>query len=97
MKSTLYTNDVIIDIVKELEVYPEIQKVSYWQADSDQNIVEFMEATLKKTDVFVLFCSKNSVKSDAVKGEWQAAYQMRKKGMLKMIPVYEIEEEIPEL
>ncbi len=87
----------ISDIVKELEVYPEIQKVTYWQADSNQNIVEFMEDTLKNTDVFILFCSKNSVKSDAVKGEWQAAYQMRKKGMLKMIPVYEIEEEIPVL
>jgi hypothetical protein len=87
----------ISDIVKKLEIYPEIQKVSYWQADSDQNIVEFMEETLKNTDVFILFCSENSIKSDAVKGEWQAAYQMRKKGMLKIIPVYEIEDEIPVL
>ncbi len=87
----------ISDIVKELEVYPEIKKVSYWQADSKQNIVEFMEDTLKNTDVFVLFCSKNSVKSNAVKDEWQAAFQMRKKGMVKIIPVYEDEDDIPVL
>lgn len=87
----------ISNIVKELEVYPEIKKVSYWQADSKQNIVEFMEDTLKNTDVFVLFCSKNSVKSNAVKDEWQAAFQMRKKGMVKIIPVYEDEDDIPVL
>ncbi|MFX1566907.1 MAG: TIR domain-containing protein [Promethearchaeota archaeon] len=87
----------ISDIVKELEVYPEIKKVSYWQADSKQNIVEFMEDTLKNTDIFVLFCSKNSVKSNAVKDEWQAAFQMRKKGMLKIIPVYDNEDDIPVL
>ncbi len=87
----------ISDIVKELEVYPEIRKVSYWQADSKQNIVEFMEDTLKNTDIFVLFCSKNSVKSNAVKDEWQAAFQMRKKGMVKIIPVYEDEDDIPVL
>jgi len=87
----------ISDIVKEIEVYPEIKKVSYWQADSKQNIVEFMEDTLKSTDVFVLFCSKNSVKSNAVKDEWQAAFQMRKKGLLKIIPVYEDEDDIPVL
>ncbi len=87
----------IADIVKSLEKYPEIKKASYWQADSNANIVEFMEDTLKNTDVFVLFCSKNSVKSSAVKDEWQAAFQMRKRGMLKIIPVYEEEDDIPVL
>ncbi|MBY8985302.1 MAG: TIR domain-containing protein [Candidatus Lokiarchaeota archaeon] len=87
----------IAEIVKTLEKYPEIKKASYWQADSKQNIVEFMEDTLKNTDVFVLFCSKNSVKSGAVKDEWQAAFQMRKKGMLKIVPIYEEEDDIPVL
>ena len=87
----------ISDIVKGLEIYPEIKKVSYWEADSKQNIVEFMEDTLKNTDVFVLFCSKNASASNAVKDEWQAAFQMRKKGLLKMVPVYEDEENIPVL
>lgn len=44
-----------------------------------------------------MFCSPNSVKSSAVKDEWQAAFQMRKKGLLKIIPVYEDEELIPVL
>ncbi len=96
--STLDTEHFqISNIVKNLEVFPEIKKVSYWEADSNQNIVEFMEETLKNTDVFVLFCSQNSVKSNAVKDEWQAAFQMRKKGLLKIIPVYEDEDLIPVL
>ena len=44
-----------------------------------------------------MFCSPNSVKSSAVKDEWQAAFQMRKKGLLKIIPVYEDEDLIPVL
>lgn len=85
----------IADIVKALEKYPEIKKASYWQADSKTNIVEFMEDTLKSTDVFVLFCSQNSVKSNAVKDEWQAAFQVRKKGLMKIVPVFEKEELVP--
>ncbi|MFX0001474.1 MAG: ABC transporter substrate-binding protein, partial [Candidatus Hermodarchaeota archaeon] len=87
----------ISKIVRHLELYPEIKKVLFWEADSKQNIVEFMEETLKKTNAFVLFCSENSMKSEAVKGEWQAAYQMVKKGLMKMIPVYENEDHIPRL
>jgi len=82
-------------IVKGLECYPDIEKVLFWEADSTQNIVDFMEETLKSCNVFVLFCSENSVKSAAVKDEWQAAFQRRKKKLLKLIPVYEREEHIP--
>jgi len=42
-----------------------------------------------------LFCSENSIKSEAVRGEWQSAYQMVKKGLMKIIPVYEVEDHIP--
>jgi len=82
-------------IVKRLEDYPDIGKVLFWEADSKQNIVEFMDETLQKCNVFILFCSENSVKSAAVKDEWQAAFQRRKKELLKLIPVYEKEEQIP--
>ncbi len=54
-----------------------------------------MEETLKKSNIFVMFCSEHSMKSAAVKDEWQAAFQRRKKGLIKMIPVYENEEDIP--
>ena len=84
-------------IVRRLELYPEINEVLFWEADSKQNIVEFMEETLNKTNAFVLFCSEKSIKSEAVKGEWQSAYQMVKKGLMKIIPVYEDEDHIPKL
>jgi len=96
--STLDSNYFQISkLVRRLELYSEIKEVLFWEADSKQNIVEFMEETLKKTDVFVLFCSEHSVKSEAVKGEWQSGYQMVKKGLMKMIPVYEDEDHIPRL
>ena len=96
--STLDTNYFRISkIVRRLELYPKIKKVIFWEEDSKQNIVEFMEETLKKTNVFALFCSENSINSEAVKGEWQAGYQLVKKGQMKMIPVYEDEDHIPRL
>ena len=87
----------IADIAKSLEEYPEIKKVLYWQTDSKNNTVEFMENTIKNTDVFVLFCSKNIVKSKTVKDEWQAAFQSREKEALKIVPVYDDEDDVPVL
>ena len=84
-------------IVRRLELYPEISNVYFWEVDSGENIVTFMEQTLKKTNVFVLFCSENSIKSQAVEGEWQAAYQLRKEALMKIVPVYEKDEHIPYL
>ncbi len=84
-------------IVELLEQYPEIGKIYYWEADSKENIVEFMNETLKKINVFILLCSENSLKSKAVNDEWQAAFQMRKEGLLKIIPVYEQQDHIPNI
>lgn len=85
------------DIAKALESYTEIDKILYWEADSGENIVEYMEKTLKECNVFVLFCSENALNSLAVTDEWQAAFQLRKKGLLKIVPVYEDEKFIPAL
>jgi len=87
----------IAEIAKKLEKYNEIDKVLYWEADSGENIVEYMERTLKECSVFILFCSQNSLNSRAVTDEWQAAFQLRKKDLLKIIPVYEEECHIPAL
>jgi len=84
-------------IVRRLELYPEINEVLYWEVDSKENIVKFMEETLKKTNVFVLFCTENSSRSNAVEDEWQAAFQLRKEGLMKILPVYEEESYIPYL
>lgn len=87
----------ISKIVKRLEIYPEINNVFFWEADSGENIVTYMEKTLKKTNVFVLFCSENSMKSKSVEGEWQAAYQLRKDDLMKIVPIYEKDVHIPYL
>ena len=84
-------------IVRYLNKYPEIDKVLYWEKDSKGNIVEFMDRTLEESDVFILFCSESSKKSTAVRDEWQAAFQRRKKNLIKIIPVYEDEDHIPPL
>lgn len=84
-------------VVKELKNYPIINQISYWERDSKANIVEFMDKTLEVSNTFILFCSENSFKSNAVKDEWQAAFQMRKQGLIKLIPVYEEQEHIPKL
>ena len=84
-----------INKAPELEEYPEINKVFYWEVDSGESVVDFMEETLKISNVFVLICTENSIKSEAVKGEWQAAYQLRKRGKMKIVPVFEKEDDVP--
>lgn len=82
-------------IVEKLEEFPEIDKVFFWEADSGENIVTYMERTLRLSKVFVLFCSNNALRSKAVEDEWQAAFQLRKKALMKIVPVYEDEDHIP--
>ncbi len=85
----------IKEVAKRLESLPQIDKVFFWEVDSGENIVTYMERTLTITKVFVFFCSENSIRSKAVEDEWQAAFQMRKKGLMKIVPVYEKEDIIP--
>ncbi len=82
-------------IAKELQRFPEINKVFYYTKDSGQNIVEYMEKTLGACNIFVLFCTEHSKKSRAVEGEWQTAYQLVKKDKMKIIPIYQDEEDVP--
>jgi len=56
--------------------------------------LELINETLKKYDVFVLFCSENSVKSASIKDEWQVAFDKRK---ISIIPVYEKKDNIPDI
>ena len=87
----------ISNIVRRLEIYSEINNVFFWEADSGENIVSYMEKSLKETSVFVLFYSANSIKSKSVEGEWQTAYQLRKDGLMKIVTIYEKDEYIPYL
>lgn len=96
--STLDTNYFkISEIAKRLEKYPEINKILFWELDSGEDVVDYMERSLKISKTFILFCSENSIKSKSVEDEWKAAFQLRKKGLIKIIPVYEDEKLIPVL
>ncbi len=85
----------IFKISERLKKFPRINNVLFWEKHSGENIIKYVERTLKVSNVFVLFCSENAARSKSVEDEWQAAFQLRKKGLLKIIPVYENEENIP--
>lgn len=94
--STLDSEQYQIPMVaSELEKDPLIDKVNYWEENSGENIVDYMERNLRISKVFLLFCSQNALYSLSVEDEWQAAFQLRKRGRMKIIPVYVNEEDIP--
>ncbi len=88
-------NFKIREIARRLQSYPKIDKVFFWETDSGESIVGYMERVLRLSKIFVFFCSEHSIKSKAVEDEWQAAFQMRKRGLMKIVPVYEREDLIP--
>ncbi len=59
----------IPELSERLKKYPRIDKVLFWEKDSGENIINYMERTLKTTNVFVLFCSENAAKSKSVEDE----------------------------
>lgn len=85
----------IPEISQHLETFPEIDKVLYWEKDSGQNIIEYMEDNLERTKVFVLFCTKNSKNSKSVKLEREAAIQLKQEDRIRIIPVFQDPIDIP--
>jgi hypothetical protein len=80
-------------IATNLIKYPLIDKVLYWEEDLHDDIYDYMDTNLGKCDIFLLLCSANALKSNAVKMEWQAALKVNK----KIIPVFVRQEDIPTL
>jgi hypothetical protein len=85
----------IPEISRYLEAFPEIDKVLYWEKDSGQNIIEYMEYNLERAKVFVLFCTKNSKNSKSVKLEREAAIQLKQEERIRIIPVFQNPVDIP--
>lgn len=85
----------ISEIAKRLESYPKIDKVIFQKMEEIKVGAEYVEQKLKDSNVFLLFCSSNTMNSEKLKDEWQPAFQLRKKGLMKMIPVFENDEDIP--
>ena len=85
----------IKEIAKYLESNPDISKVYYWEKDSGQNIIEYMEKNLEKSRVFILFCSENSNDSKSVKLERAAAIQMSQEERMRILPIFMNSRDIP--
>ena len=83
----------IKEIAENLTIYDEIEEVLYYEAESYDNFVKYMNDNLGRCDVVLLFCSPNALKSGAVEKEWTAADAMDK----PIIPVFIRTDHIPPL
>ena len=68
-------------------------KVLYFERDSVDNFVSYMNYYIDQCNIFVLFCSENANKSRFVQIEWKAALSLNK----KIIPIFLESEFIPPL
>lgn len=80
-------------LTRILTNYPEINEILYWESDMKDDIYKFMDENLKQCKVVLLFCSKNSLYSEAVKMEWRSALKLEK----KIIPIFVEPDDIPAL
>jgi len=78
-------------LTKILISYPEIDEVLYWESDMHDDIYQYMDENLKLAKIILLFCSKSSLHSEAVKMEWRSALKLDK----KIIPVFIEPDDIP--
>ena len=78
-------------MAKKLNEYPVIGNVLYWEQHMRDDIIKYMNDNVGKCDVLLLFCSPNSLKSEPVEMEWQAALKIKK----KIIPIFINEMDIP--
>jgi len=78
-------------IAEKLMKYPGIKKVLYWEEHMRDDIIKYMNDNVGKCDILLLFCSPNSLKSEPVEMEWQAALKIKK----KIIPIFVNERDIP--
>ena len=85
----------IKEIARYLELHPDITKVYYWEKDSGQNIIEYMENNLEKSRVFILFCSEHSNDSKSVKLERAAAIQLCQEERMRILPIFMNPRDIP--
>lgn len=77
----------IPEIEDYLERQPEIKKVYYWERDNDssQTLVEYMEQSILRSDIFLAISSQHSLASPPVKNETEFAIVKNK----TIIPIFE--------
>jgi len=83
----------IKEIAENLKICKGIAEVLFYEGESYDNFIKFMNDNIGKCDVMLLFCSPNSLKSNSVEKEWTAADAIGK----PLIPVFIKTEHIPPL
>lgn len=81
----------IKQLAKTLEEFNEFDQVLTLEEKTTDSIIEFKDYFIENADALVLFCSKNSKKSEAVQNEWQSA---EAKG-IPIIPVFKATDRVP--
>jgi len=74
----------IQDIAEQLKLYPGIKDVLFYEGESIDNIIKYMNDNLGQCDAFLLFCSENALSSVPVEKEWTAAEAMG----VPIIPIF---------
>jgi len=80
-------------IAENLKQYPEIDETFYWHDDAREDIIKYMDQTISKCEVFLLFCSPRALESEPVQMEWGVALKNKK----VIIPIFFNEDHIPTL
>jgi hypothetical protein len=74
----------IQDIAEKLKAYQGIKDVLFYEGESIDNIIKYMNDNLGLCDAFLLFCSQNALSSVPVEKEWTAAEAMG----VPIIPIF---------
>ncbi len=83
----------IKEIAENLNNKKGIEKVLFYEGESYDNFVKYMNDNLGTCDIMLLFCSPNALKSKFVEKEWTAADALGK----PILPVFIKSEHIPPL
>ncbi|MFX1400752.1 MAG: TIR domain-containing protein [Promethearchaeota archaeon] len=82
------TNDAdrysIRELAARLENFEEIEKVLFYEDESYDNILKYMNESIGNCDALLLFCSENALTSKFVEKEWTAADALNK----PIIPIF---------
>lgn len=80
-------------IIYTLESNEKIKRVFYYEGDSYNGSIEYINENLPKCHIALMFCSPNAIKSEIVGKELKSANEMSK----RIIPVFTKVEYIPRL
>ena len=83
----------IQDVAEQLKSYLRIKDVLFYEGESIDNIIKYMNDNLGQCDAFLLFCSENALSSVPVEKEWTAAEAMG----LPIIPIFYDLKHVPPL